>query len=113
MGIGFVFIMIAVCVAGYLVLITIHPTVSPIAPMLLFIAIGYMAAELYMNVFGLAVDTSLQCFIIVEEMGDAADLDNVPRPLRKLLPRQGGFFGGWFGSGSKKKEEEGEAEASE
>eukprot|EP00929_Paragymnodinium_shiwhaense_P118702 TRINITY_DN90621_c0_g1_i1.p1 TRINITY_DN90621_c0_g1~~TRINITY_DN90621_c0_g1_i1.p1 ORF type:complete len:959 (+),score=236.38 TRINITY_DN90621_c0_g1_i1:167-3043(+) len=98
-SIGFAFIIISVSVVGYLVLITVHPSVSPVAPMLVYVSVGYMAGKLYMNVFGLAVDTALQCFIIVEEMGDAADLEVVPKPLKRLLP-QGGQEegGGLFGS---------------
>ena len=34
---------------------------------------GQREAHLYMNVFGLAVDTSLQCFIAAEEMGCAEE----------------------------------------
>jgi hypothetical protein len=84
-AIGFAFIMVCTAAIGYVVLMVVHPYVSPVVPMLVYIGIGYLVAKLYMNVFALAVDTSLQCFIIVEEMGDAADLDFVPKPLRRLV----------------------------
>mmetsp|Transcript_73337 Transcript_73337/g.203492 ORF Transcript_73337/g.203492 Transcript_73337/m.203492 type:complete len:952 (-) Transcript_73337:88-2943(-) len=80
--IGFIFITIAVAGIGWLVLTSIHPDVSPVMPMILYVSLGYIAARLYMNVFCLSVDTSLQCFIAVEEMGDDADV-YVPKSLRQ------------------------------
>jgi len=80
---------VATAVVGYFILQAIHPEVNPILPVLSYLAVGYIVAKLYMNVFGLAVDTMLQCFIATEEMG--GDTDFVPGPLRSLAPTKAGY----------------------
>lgn len=80
---GFVFIMVFTSVLGYFVLLGLHPDISPIVPVIMYVIVSYVAAKLYMNVFGLAVDTMLQCFIATEEMG--GDSDFVPSPLRAFV----------------------------
>jgi len=64
-----------------------HPEIE--APWLLvfiYCVIGYFSGSLFMNVFGMAVDASLQCFIATEEM----KLDNniIPAPLRSFVDSQ-------------------------
>merc|ERR1719265_653332 len=82
--IGFLFITAATTILGYLMLDLMFPEVNPIMPILLYVAIGYLVSTLFMNVFGLAVDTSLQCFIALSEMD--VDSDRVPGPLCRLAP---------------------------
>jgi hypothetical protein len=68
-SIGFFFIIVGTVLVGYFMLNAMHEDVSPFFPCVTFLAVGYVVAELFMSVFGLAVDTSLQCFIATEEMG--------------------------------------------
>jgi len=98
--IGFMFISIATIAMGYFILLALHPDVAPVVPMILYMGVGYIAAKLYMNVFQLSVDTALQCFIIVEEMGDETDLDFVPGPLKSLVnnDKKGSWISNPFGS---------------
>jgi hypothetical protein len=83
--------LIAICAAttfvGYCIQTSLYPDVSPLCPTLLFLLNGYVVGKLYMNVFHLAIDTSLQCFIACEEMG--VDPDTVPKELRALVPDSG------------------------
>jgi hypothetical protein len=72
---------------GYCIQTTLYPDVSPLCPTLLFFLTGYVVGKLYMNVFHLAIDTSLQCFIACEEMG--VDAETVPKELRALVPDTG------------------------
>jgi len=67
--IGFLCIMSSTGVVGYILMREMHPDISPFMPVLLFLMMAYVVSKLYMNVFGLAVDTCLQCFLAVEEMG--------------------------------------------
>jgi hypothetical protein len=85
-AIGFFFIMTCTVIAGYFVLQAMHEDVAPIMPCLTFIFVGYIVAKLFMNVFGLAVDTSLQCFIETEEMG--GDNEFVPACLKSFVKDQ-------------------------
>jgi len=82
--IGIIFITVGTSVAGYFLLKALHPDVTPILPMAIYVASSYLVAKLYMNVFGLSVDTMLQCFIATEEMG--GDSGFVPTQLQSLLP---------------------------
>jgi len=85
--IGLLVICSATTFVGYCIQSTMYPDVSPLCPTLLFLLIGYVVGKLYMNVFHLAIDTSLQCFIACEEMG--VDAETVPKELRKLVPDTG------------------------
>jgi len=73
--IGTFFIMVATAFIGYQLLIVLHPDdiSSTVLPTMLYVIVGYVTAKLLMNVFGLAVDTILQCFVANEEMGGAGD----------------------------------------
>jgi len=89
--VGYTFITLATAVPGFFILRAMHPEANPVAPMVLFVIIGYVVGRLYMAVFALSVDTALQCFIITEEMGgQPADADEqyVPGPLISLVPRE-------------------------
>lgn len=44
-----------------------HPNMSPVVPLAMYVALGYLVAQLFMNVFLMAVDTILQCYIKLEE----------------------------------------------
>jgi len=82
--IGVLFITVGTSVAGYFVLKALHPDVTPVLPMAIYVTSAYLVAKLYMNVFGLSVDTMLQCFIAAEEMGGGSGF--VPAQLQSLLP---------------------------
>jgi len=95
--IGWTVIFVGTTVIGYFVFDAFHPSEDPLLPLLTYAATGYIVAHLYMNVFGLAVDTSLQCFIAAEEMGCAEEY--VPGPLKSLVDSNPGkkkwkMFGG-------------------
>ncbi|CAK0845013.1 unnamed protein product [Prorocentrum cordatum] len=81
--IGLLVICSATTFVGYCIQTTLYPDVSPLCPTLLFLLNGYVVGKLYMNVFHLAIDTSLQCFIACEEMG--VDAETVPKELRALV----------------------------
>jgi len=88
---GFIFIMASTVMLGYFILMGLHPDIYPMVPVTLYIVISYLVAKLYMNVFGLAVDTMLQCFIATEEMGgEAAGDDFVPGPMKAFVAKQEG-----------------------
>jgi len=70
---------------GYLLLGVMHPDdiSSVVLPTILYVIVGYVAAKLIMNVFGLAVDTILQCFVANEELGGSKDF--TPPNLAKFM----------------------------
>jgi len=82
--IGFCFIIVVTVLLGYFLVQELHPEIAPLLPVLSHAAVGYLIAKLYMNVFGLSVDTLLQCFIAAEEMEDVDTF--VPKPLLALVP---------------------------
>lgn len=92
--IGIMFILTATMGLGYIILQSFHPDVSPVVPMICYFILGYMAALLFMNVFGLAVDTCLQCFIACEEMKITEEF--VPGPLKSLVDANPSKKKGWF-----------------
>jgi hypothetical protein len=83
--IGKYLIMSATAVLGFLILQEMHADVSavPVTCVLAYCVIGYSMGVLFMDVFGLAVDATLQCFIATEEMG--IDSSFVPAKLRKFV----------------------------
>lgn len=83
--IGIVFIMAATATAGYLLLRAMHSDVSPVFPLIVYAVMGYMVGHLFMNVFGLAVDTSLQCVIFAEEKCPEGNF--VPPQLKRVIDR--------------------------
>lgn len=82
--IGNAIIVTASTLSGYFILQFLHPKADPVLPVIAYFAVSYVIAKLYMNVFGLSVDASLQCFIAAEEQKLVKDC--VPRPLRALMP---------------------------
>jgi hypothetical protein len=56
---------------------------SVVGPVIIYVIIGYVIGKLIMNVFGLAVDTTLQCFIADEELNNGAS--HTPGPLKEFL----------------------------
>eukprot|EP00440_Ansanella_granifera_P019017 gb/GFBE01020666.1/.p1 GENE.gb/GFBE01020666.1/~~gb/GFBE01020666.1/.p1 ORF type:complete len:937 (+),score=214.71 gb/GFBE01020666.1/:1-2811(+) len=68
-AIGFLFIVASTVGLGYLILTSLYPDVAPAVCLIIYGFTAYLVAKLFMNVFGLAVDTTLQCFLACEEMG--------------------------------------------
>merc|ERR1719296_589137 len=62
-AIGFLCIMSGTAVPGYFMVQAMHDDISPVMPVFSYIVVSYIIAKLYMNVFGLAVDATLQCFL--------------------------------------------------
>merc|ERR1712232_597634 len=90
---GMFAITVATVVLGYYIFVAMHPDSSPIIPVCLYFFVGYVIAKLYITVFQLAVDTILQCFIIVEESGSGSEKQDPE--LKKLIddnpaPKQAG-----------------------
>lgn len=85
--VGYFFIIAATVGIGYLQLINMHPTAAPIFPMVSYGICGYVVSHLCMNVFGLAVDTFQQCFLLCEEEKDKIEgqHDFVPTQMLKIL----------------------------
>jgi len=85
--IGIMFITVGTSVAGYFLLKALHPEVTPVLPMAIYVILSYLVSKLFMNVFGLSVDTMLQCFIATEEMG--GDSGFVPSQLAGMMAVKG------------------------
>lgn len=81
--VGLTFITTSTAIAGYYILQAFSPDVNPVLPVVCYVMIGYMTARLFMNVFALACDASLQCFIIAEEMVHRGDF--VPSELECFI----------------------------
>jgi len=86
-AIGFFSIVTGTGCIGYLLMRAMHPDVSPFVPLMVMLAVAYIVARLYMSVFGLAVDTCLQCFLAVEEMGVGGDY--IPELLKNFVASSG------------------------
>merc|ERR1719356_666689 len=80
-AIGYICIMTGSTVAGYFIIRTMHEAVSPVVPVFSYIVVSYIIAKLFMNVFGLAVDTGLQCFLACEE----ACIDSESKDIHEQL----------------------------
>jgi solute carrier family 44 protein 1 (choline transporter-like protein)/choline transporter-like protein 2/4/5 len=86
--IGVCFIVVATAVAGFFILKAMHPDVTPVMPMIVYVFLAYMVAKLFMNVFHLACGTVLQCFLATEEMSKddpSFDKSFVPAPMRTFV----------------------------
>jgi len=81
--IGYVFIMGFTMVIGYFLLDAMHPDIDPFLPMIIYAILGYIIGMLFMKVFGLAVDTCLQCFIFAEEKGGGGDF--IPHQMKAIM----------------------------
>mmetsp|Transcript_36352 Transcript_36352/g.77383 ORF Transcript_36352/g.77383 Transcript_36352/m.77383 type:complete len:944 (-) Transcript_36352:135-2966(-) len=82
-SIGYIFIMLGTTVSGYFILKAMHPDLNAFIPIIMYILMSYCVGMLYMNVFGMAVDTSLQCVIFAEEKG--IDKETCPKDLTSVL----------------------------
>jgi len=82
-AIGYVFITSVSTIIGYFILKGMHPEASPVIPVFVYFMTSLIVGRLYMSVFGLAVDTCLQCVIQAEEMDH--DGRFVPSQLKKVL----------------------------
>lgn len=82
--IGILCITAGTTIVGYFILRAMHEEVNPLVPLVLYAAVGYLIGKLYMSVFGMSVDTSLQCVIVAEELDH--DGSFVPSALRGVLP---------------------------
>lgn len=83
--IGKGFVMATTALLGFLLLDAMHgdDIDTPVVLVILYLIIGYFVGALFMNVFGLAVDSTLQCFIATEEMGIGKDF--IPEKLQKFV----------------------------
>jgi hypothetical protein len=66
---GYVFVTVTTAIIGYFILKGMNPGANPILPVVIFAFLGYMVGRVFMAVFMLACDTSLQCYLVVEEAG--------------------------------------------
>lgn len=84
---GLAVITVGTGVTGYFILQLMYPEIDPVLPVMMYLFIGFVTAELFMNVFGLAVDTTIQCYIATEEMvNDSFDgTEFVPRELDSMI----------------------------
>jgi hypothetical protein len=78
-NIGYFFIMACTTILGYFILRGLNPEQSHVLTLVFIVLVSGLVGKLYMNVFGMAVDTSLQCLIAAEEMGITESA--VPAPL--------------------------------
>jgi hypothetical protein len=83
--IGFLFIVVSSVGLGYLFLTALHPDVGPAVCLVVYTFTAYLVAKLFMNIFGLAVDSTLQCFLACEEMELGGDF--VPSSMSRWLDK--------------------------
>jgi len=81
--IGLLFIMASTTVSGYFILKAMHGDIQPVVPLCIYAAVAYVVGKLFMNVFGLAVDTCLQCIIFAEENNPGEDV--IPGELLSVM----------------------------
>ena len=81
--IGYEFIMDFSLVIGYFLLDAMHSDISPFLPMTMYAIMSYIIGMLFMNVFGLAVDTCLQCFTFAEK--NQPDGIYIPGQLKGIM----------------------------
>ncbi|CAE7915874.1 slc44a5 [Symbiodinium necroappetens] len=84
-AIGFLFIIASSVALGYLILTGLYPDIAPAVCLIIYGCTAYVVSKLFMNVFGLAVDTTLQCFIACEEMELGGDF--VPSSMSRWLDK--------------------------
>lgn len=84
------FIIAFTAVSGYFILDGMYgdKIQSPWPQVILYVAMGWMVAKLFMNVFALAVDATLQCFVADEELnssGGGGGAQYTPEELKVFL----------------------------
>jgi len=85
--VGYLFIIAATVGLGYLYLLAMHPDALPVVPIISYVVCGYVVSRLTLNVFGLAVSTFQQCFLLCEEEKEKIEgqHDFVPTQMLKIL----------------------------
>jgi len=83
---GVLFIMVFTTYIGYQILETAFKDEieTPYGACAIYLLIGNVVGRLVMNVFGMAVDTSLQCFVADEELNGVVG-DHTPPELKQFL----------------------------
>jgi hypothetical protein len=82
---GVLFVMVFTTFVGYQLLNVVFDDLSsPVGPCAVFLLIGNMVGRLVMGVFGMAVDTALQCFVMDEELNGTVG-DHTPPQLKQFL----------------------------
>merc|ERR1719387_818404 len=83
---GVLFIMVFTTYFGYqlLTLVFADSISTPYGACFIYLLIGNVTGRLVMNVFGMAVDTSLQCFVADEELNGVVG-DHTPPQLKQFL----------------------------
>merc|ERR1719261_734085 len=83
---GYLTICLSTTFVGYILVTTwfADDISSPYGVCAIYLIEGYVCGKLIMNVFGLAVDTSMQCFIADEEINGEAG-DHTPHELGAFL----------------------------
>ena len=78
-------------VGGYYLLIFWHEDdiYSVVGPLILYFLIGYVVANLVCTVFGMAVDTTLQCFVLDEENHKPGTPYTTPKRLYHIIKKRG------------------------
>lgn len=66
--VGVVSIVVSSVLVGFMCLRIMHPEISPVLPVFAFFLFAYIAAQAFLNVFGLAGETILQCVLANREM---------------------------------------------
>lgn len=87
---GNMFIGISSTVIGYLILTQISyfadNIVSPVVPTLGFLIISFVIGSLFMNVYGMAVDSILLCYIADSELNSkSGGAKSIPPSLKEFL----------------------------
>jgi len=83
---GVLFIMVFTTYTGYQLLMAVYgdELSTPYGACFIYLIIGNIVGRLVMNVFGMAVDTSLQCFVADEELNGVVG-DHTPPQLKQFL----------------------------
>jgi len=97
-AIGWLFVTICTLATGYFLLGLMHPEREIFAPMFVFFCVAHVVSQLYMSIYSLACDTSLQCLLVAEE--ERWDPSTLPSKFTKLVST------GWRAKTSPRKETE-------
>jgi hypothetical protein len=83
---GVLFIMVFTTYFGYQLLMAVFADEisTPYGACFIYLLIGNVVGRLVMNVFGMAVDTALQCFVIDEELNGEVG-EHTPSQLKQFL----------------------------
>merc|ERR1719387_680644 len=83
---GVLFIMVFTTYVGYQLLMAVFADElsTPYGACFLYLIIGNIVGRLVMNVFGMAVDTALQCFVADEELNGVVG-EHTPPQLKQFL----------------------------